>query len=127
MAKAKQDPYIWGTGRRKTAVARVRLKPEGSGKFVVNKRELATYFKTIDEQRRVMAPLETAGHNKTFDIFVTAAGGGNAAQSGAISLGIARALVKFNPELETVFRDAKYLTRDSRRKERKKMGRNPEH
>ena len=123
MAKAKQDPYIWGTGRRKSAVARVRLKPEGTGKFQVNKREFTTYFKTIEEQRRVLAPLQAANQERTFDIAATAAGGGNAAQSGAISLGLARALVKFNPDLETVLRDARYLTRDSRRKERKKYGR----
>ena len=123
MAKVKEDPYIWGTGRRKTSIARVRLKSGGTGKIMVNKREMGDYFTTVREGDRVMAPLRTVGAEKTFDIFVNAHGGGLASQSGAISMGIARALLKANPEHEKSLRDGRFLTRDSRQKERKKYGR----
>ncbi|MBN1443779.1 MAG: 30S ribosomal protein S9 [Planctomycetes bacterium] len=122
MAKKIQDQYIWGTGRRKTAVARVRIK-DGSGKFLVNNRELAEYFRTETECSRACEPLKTVQLHEAIDVHVTARGGGCAAQAGAIALGIARALVLRNPEHEQVLRDAKYLTRDSRQKERKKYGR----
>ena len=119
--KVKEDPYLWGTGRRKTAVARVRLK-EGTGKIVINKRELDKYFTTTKERVVVMAPLKAVQAEKSFDIFVSTLGGGFCSQAGAISLGIARALVKSNPDNEHVLRAAKFLTRDSREKERKKYG-----
>jgi small subunit ribosomal protein S9 len=122
MAKAKEDPYIWATGRRKTAIARVRLK-QGNGKIVVNQRSFEEYFTTTNERRRVLAPLATVNAEKSFDVFITAHGGGYDGQSGAISMGIARALVKSNPDHERPLRDAKFLTRDSREKERKKYGR----
>ena len=120
---AKNDPYVWGTGRRKTAIARVRLKAGGSGRIVVNSKDLKTYFTTAQECNRVLAPLEAVGQTSSFDVFVAAAGGGYAAQSGAISLGIARALIKTDPELESALREGRYLTRDARQKERKKYGR----
>jgi len=123
MAKAKEDPYIWGTGRRKTSVARVRLKSGGTGKIVVNRREMGKYFTTFREEERVLAPLRAVGVDKTYDLFVNTHGGGLAGQSGAIALGIARALVKANPEHERLLRDARFLTRDARQKERKKYGR----
>ena len=124
MAKVKKpDPYIWGTGRRKTSVARVRLKESGSGKFLVNKKEMTDFFCNIDERQRVLAPLKAADVEKTYDVFVTTLGGGVTGQSGAIALGIARALLKANPELEPSLREGRYLTRDSRQKERKKYGR----
>jgi len=122
MAKVKEDPYTWATGRRKTAVARVRVKA-GSGKVVVNDRELDEYFKTVNDRRRVIAPLAAVGAEKAFDIFVRAHGGGTEGQSGAISMGIARILLKSNPDHEKVLREGKFLTRDSRGKERKKYGR----
>jgi len=122
MAKAKEDPYIWSTGRRKTSVARVRMK-QGSGKIVVNRCDMNTYFPRIVEQQRVLAPLVAVGADKAWDISATVLGGGFTGQAGAISLGIARALVTSNPDHETVLRDAKFLTRDSRQKERKKYGR----
>lgn len=121
MAKKKDDSYVWGTGRRKTAIARVRIKP-GNGKIVVNKRDLEEYFTTPKERRAVMAPLKAVEAETSFDVFVSASGGGFCAQAGAISLGLARALVKSNPEHELVLRDAKYMTRDARQKERKKYG-----
>jgi small subunit ribosomal protein S9 len=120
--KAKENPFTWTTGRRKTAIARVRMKP-GAGKFIVNDRDVEEYFTTVNERKRVVAPLAAVGAEKSFDIFVTAHGGGYDGQSGAISMGIARALVRANPEHEKVLREAKFLTRDSREKERKKYGR----
>jgi small subunit ribosomal protein S9 len=122
MGKAKEDPYIWGTGRRKSSVARVRFKA-GTGRIIVNKRELEEYFPTMTAKARVVAPLVAVGADKTIDVFVRIHGGGLTGQSGAISMGIARALLKSNPEHERVLRDGKFLTRDSRQKERKKYGR----
>jgi small subunit ribosomal protein S9 len=122
MAKAKEDPYIWATGRRKTAVARVRLKG-GSGKIVVNDRSFEEYFTTVSERRRVLAPLALVNAEKAFDVHINAHGGGPDGQSGAILMGLARALVKSNPDHERPLREAKFLTRDSREKERKKYGR----
>lgn len=122
MAKAKEDPYIWATGRRKTAVARVRLKG-GSGKIVVNDRSFEEYFTTVSEKRRVLAPLALVNAEKSFDVFINTHGGGPDGQSGAILMGLARALVKSNPDHERPLREAKFLTRDSREKERKKYGR----
>ena len=123
MAKAKDDPYIWALGRRKTSVARVRLKAGGSGTILVNKRKVGDYFPTSLETRTVEAPLEACGEQKTYDVFVNAHGGGYTGQAGAISLGIARALMEANPEHEAALREGKFLTRDAREKERKKYGR----
>lgn len=114
--------YTFGTGRRKTAVARVRVK-DGSGRIVVNRRDLDHYFPLIQERERVLAPLRLLDCEKKFDIFVNSEGGGIAAQAGAISLGIARALLKINADYEAALRENKLLTRDSRQKERKKYGR----
>ncbi len=120
MAK-KQDEYTWGTGRRKTSIARVRLKP-GSGKITVNKKALDEYFGTINQQLEVVAPLKAVESESIFDVFINASGGGCSSQAGAISLGIARALVKTNAEHETALREGKFLTRDAREVERKKPG-----
>ncbi len=114
--------YTFGTGRRKTAVARVRIR-DGSGRIVVNRRDLENYFPLIPERERILAPLRLVDCEKKFDIFVTSEGGGISAQAGAISLGIARALLKVNPDYEPALRENKLLTRDSRQKERKKYGR----
>ena len=122
MAKVKEDPYTWATGRRKNAVARVRLKA-GTGKMVINQRELKAYFPTEQEGQRVIAPLRSVNGESSFDIFVRLEGGGYSGQSGAIAMGIARALLKVHPEHEAVLRDGKFLTRDARKKERKKYGR----
>lgn len=121
MAKAKEDPWIRGTGRRKTAVCRVRMKV-GAGSITVNRRELKDYFTKVVEQRRVLAPLQAVGCEKSLDVFCATRGGGFSSQSGAISLGIARALVAYNPEFEHTLREGKFLTRDARQKERKKYG-----
>jgi len=122
MAKKTEDQFIWGTGRRKTAVARVRMK-SGSGKISINKKDYKSYFGTLNEQLQVIAPLRAVDELKKYDIFVNATGGGYGAQADAISLGIARALLKVSADHEPILRDGKFLTRDSREVERKKPGR----
>jgi small subunit ribosomal protein S9 len=121
MAKKKEVNYIWGTGRRKTSVARVRLI-EGSGNIQVNKVDVDTFFSTRTQRQRVRAALKAVECEKSFDIFVRVHGGGYNGQADAISLGIARALLKQNPENEAALREGKFLTRDSREVERKKPG-----
>jgi small subunit ribosomal protein S9 len=113
--------WIWGTGRRKTAVARVRIKP-GSGQFLVKKREVKDYFRSEQTQLDCYSPLKVTKTIGKYDIFVNVHGGGQMGQAGAIMLGVARALMKADPALEPILRDGKYLTRDSRKVERKKPG-----
>jgi len=111
-----------GTGRRKTAVARVRLV-RGHGAFTVNGRDVKEYF-VVDRQREAaLAPLRTTKALGSFDVQVNVQGSGPYAQAEAVLLGIARALCKAVPDAEPVLRDGGYLTRDSREVERKKYGR----
>ena len=112
----------WGTGRRKSAVARVRLT-DGSGRIFVNKREAKEYFPVAKLVRTIVAPLETTNCAQSFDITVTVCGGGYVGQADATRLGIARALSKVSPDYEKVLRDGNFVTRDARVKERKKYGR----
>ncbi|MFP6737295.1 MAG: 30S ribosomal protein S9 [Planctomycetota bacterium] len=121
MAKKKEVNFIWGTGRRKTAVARVRLF-DGTGSIQVNKKDVDTFFGTEKERQRVRAVLKAVGGEKSFDLLVRVDGGGYSAQADAISLGVARALLIQNPENEPILREGKFLTRDSREVERKKPG-----
>ena len=115
------EQYIWGTGRRKTSIARVRIK-KGNGKIVVNEKEMDSYF-TIDRERgMVRLPLKTTKTLGEYDVLANVKGGGLTGQAGALSLGIARALSKSNPTLVESLRDGGFLTRDSRMKERKKYG-----
>jgi len=116
------NPYVWGTGRRKSAVARVRIRP-GSGKFVINNRELNQYFNLEPDQLAARAPLAVTEAGDKWDVFVNLHGGGATGQSGAVKLGLARALAKATPETEAVLRDHGLLTRDARKVERKKYGR----
>jgi small subunit ribosomal protein S9 len=110
-----------GTGRRKSAVARVRIR-EGQGVIMINKRPFEEYF-TLDEHRnQVLAPLEFVGKRESLDITIRVHGGGNTGQAGACMLGIARALIKLDEEFSTPLRQSHYLTRDPRMKERKKYG-----
>ncbi len=110
-----------GTGRRKSAVARVRIRP-GSGKILINRRPLEVYF-TLDQQRReITDTLELVGHKTDVDVIINVRGSGITGQAGACKMGIARALVSYDPELFHALRDAGALTRDSRMKERKKYG-----
>jgi len=116
------NPYIWGTGRRKTSVARVRIRP-GTGKFLVNDREVPEYF-TVDRDRAsVLQPLQVTEAAKSYDVFARVHGGGITGQAGAIVLGLARALAETNPDYEPKLREHKLLTRDPREVERKKYGR----
>ena len=111
-----------GTGRRKSAVARVWLRP-GSGKFEVNKRGLTDYFPLREQQACVNQPFQATETAGKFDVYVLTHGGGVSGQSEAVRLGIARALLTFNMELRPVLKKDGYLTRDPRKHERKKYGR----
>ena len=113
--------FWWGTGRRKSSAARVRIKP-GSGKLLVNKKELDDYFKREQDRKAVMAPLKAVKAEKLFDIFINVKGGGTTGQSGASLLGIARALKKYDDSYVQMLRDSGHLTRDPRMVERKKPG-----
>lgn len=110
-----------GTGRRKTSRARVILRP-GEGKVLVNDRSFESYFPTNALRVEVVEPLVATETNGTFDVLVNAEGGGIHGQAGAARLGIARALILFNPELRSRLRQGGFLTRDPRAKERKKYG-----
>lgn len=113
--------YWWGTGRRKTSVARVRIKP-GSGKLLINEKELSDYFRREQDRQAVIAPLREIESEKSFDIFVNVRGGGSTGQSGAARLGLGRALKNYDENLVHVLRDGGHLTRDPRMVERKKPG-----
>ncbi len=110
-----------GTGRRKSAVARVRLLP-GSGSFLINGRTIDNYFTEPHDRMDVQAPLELTGVRRQWDVHVNVRGGGHTGQAGAIRLGVARAVVKAYAQFEQTLRDAGFLTRDARRVERKKYG-----
>lgn len=110
-----------GTGRRKTAVARVRLKP-GNGAFEVNGRPMEEFFCIERDRTSVQAPLRAAEKLGAVDVWVRVNGGGTTGQAGAIVLGIARALEALNPTLHSLLAEGGYLTRDSRMVERKKYG-----
>jgi len=113
--------YWWGTGRRKTSVARVRIRP-GSGKFIVNKRELDDYFKRDQDRKAAVAALKLVQAEKSFDVFVNVRGGGITGQAGATLLGVARALKIYDENYLGALRDNGLLTRDPRMVERKKPG-----
>lgn len=119
---AVNNPYIWGTGRRKTSTARVRIKP-GTGKFLVNGREYDQFFVTNDTRRAAQQPLVVTETRNNYDIWVNVLGGGPTGQAGAVSLGVARALCRENENFDKLLRDNGLLTRDSREVERKKYGR----
>ena len=110
-----------GTGRRKTSVARVRIK-EGSGKFTINGREVSEYLPMERDQRMVEAPLKATETLGKVDVWVRVNGGGTTGQTGAIVLGVARALQAKQPELHHFLSENGFLTRDSRMVERKKYG-----
>lgn len=114
--------YHFGTGRRKTAIARVRIKL-GTGKFLVNERPREQFFHIQRDQDDVIAPLRVAEMIGKVDVHCSVLGGGPTGQAGAILLGVSRALVHFDVQHEAKLRDAGFLTRDSRKVERKKYGR----
>ena len=120
-AKKGDSTYTWGTGRRKRAIARVRIRP-GDGKFMVNKREMEQYFVLDKDRHAVRTPLRVTDTLKTMDVFVNVGGGGITGQSGAVLLGLARALEKANLEFKPKLRENDLLKRDPRKVERKKYG-----
>ena len=118
---AQTSTQNYGTGRRKSSAARVRLKP-GTGVITINDRAIDNYFGRETSRMMVRQPLEAVKMVDTVDITVLVAGGGNTGQAGAISHGIARALVVYNEELRAALRKGGFLTRDAREVERKKVG-----
>jgi small subunit ribosomal protein S9 len=114
--------YYEGIGRRKESTARVRVM-SGSGNFIVNEKPLDGYFNRLGDMQAILAPIEAAGENReALDVTVVVKGGGVTGQTSAVQLGVARALVKMNPDLRPVMRKGGFLTRDARIKERKKPG-----
>ena len=113
--------YYYGTGRRKTSVARVFLK-KGSGKMVINGKTLDAYFARETGRMVVRQPLELTEHIETFDIMVNVHGGGESGQAGAVRHGITRALIDYDESLKPALSKAGFVTRDSREVERKKVG-----
>jgi small subunit ribosomal protein S9 len=118
---AGKGNWWWGTGRRKTAVARVRVKA-GDGKFLVNEREMTAFFNEERDRNNINNVLQKTSTHGKVDIHVNVRGGGFMGQAGAIVLGLARALRRYDQTLEPILRDNNFLTRDSRKVERKKYG-----
>lgn len=112
---------FWGTGRRKSATARVKLT-QGTGKVTVNGKKLEQYFPLASLQAYLNQPLQVAGLEGQFDIHVNVRGGGPVGQAGAVRHGVSRALVEYDGDLRTVLKQSGMLTRDARVKERKKPG-----
>ena len=120
-SKSKAEPQNYGTGRRKTATARVFLKP-GKGQITINRKSLDDYFGRATSRMMVRQPLEVAESLDRFDIKVTVEGGGPSGQAGAIRHGITRALIDYDANLRAPLRTAGFVTRDAREVERKKVG-----
>ncbi len=119
--KDKINGDALGTGRRKSSVARVRVRA-GSGKITINGRDIEQYFTEDQDRSWIFAVLDACEQRESVDVIVRASGGGNTGQSGAIRMGLARALMSYNEELFPSLRDGGFLTRDARMKERKKPG-----
>jgi small subunit ribosomal protein S9 len=113
--------YTWGTGRRKTAVARVRIC-DGTGRYEVNGLDANVYFPIEVQQTDIRAPLKATEMGDRVDVFVNVRGSSKPSQSGAVLQGLARALKEFRPDLDGALRDGGFLTRDARMVERKKFG-----
>ena len=114
--------YYEGIGRRKSASARVRLFPGGTGRMVVNDKDMSDYFPRAGDVDALLEPLRVVGHEKNYDVSVHVNGGGISGQRDAVRLGISRALIKIDPDLRPSLKSEKLLTRDARVKERKKPG-----
>lgn len=114
--------YFLGTGRRKTAVARVRIRPGGKGTFLINGRPFDEFFTEDTYRKDVQAPLVETKTRDSLDIYVKVHGGGTTGQAGAVLLGIARALKQYDSSVDEVLREHGFLTRDAREVERKKYG-----
>jgi small subunit ribosomal protein S9 len=120
--ESASNARAYGTGRRKNAVARVFISP-GAGKFEINGRPVSEYFRNVSWLTRAVEPLKFTGTESQLDVWATANGGGVGGQSGAVRMGLSRALAVFNPDLRPGLRKNGFLTRDSRMRERKKYGR----
>ena len=120
--KEKADLYIYTVGRRKAAVAQIRLYKKGEGKIIINKHDYKKYFPFFEFQKIVTAPLVLVGEDNQHDITVVVRGGGIRGQAEAIRLGISRALIELNKDCRPVLKANGFLTRDPRVKERKKPG-----
>ena len=121
MPTTKTVEEALGTGRRKTSVARVRIR-EGSGKITINKRELEDFFKVEQDRQAVVSPLEHCEVRDQVDVIIRTHGGGTTGQAGACMQRISRALLKHDSDLAEKLREKNFLTRDARMKERKKPG-----
>lgn len=123
MSEEKQKPAtIWTSGRRKTAVARICLS-KGDGKFVINEKSLAEYFPLPIQKEAILLPFQVVGRNpQGFNVSIKVAGGGKNGQLEACFLGLAKALVEFDPDLRPILKKKSLLRRDPRMKERKKYG-----
>lgn len=119
--KDKINGDALGTGRRKSSVARVRIRP-GSGKILINRRDLEEYFVKDGDRKTLLEVIDATNQRESVDILIRVNGGGTTGQAGACRMGIARALMSHDPELFPILRDGGFLTRDSRMKERKKYG-----
>jgi len=117
----QDNNYFWGTGRRKNALARVRIR-SGNGEVKINDRTVEDYFPRLVWQSQVMQSLKVASLEGKVDVFIRATGGGLTGQAGAAKMGIARALIKLNPDLRPTLKKEGLLTRDPRMVERKKFG-----
>jgi len=115
------EQYYEGVGRRKTSTARVRVM-NGTGEFMVNEKPLNEFFTRPGDIQTILAPLETVGRRTSLDVTVLVNGGGVTGQTDAVQLGVARALLKLDPDLKPALRKSGFLTRDQREKERKKPG-----
>jgi len=118
---ATKHQYFYSVGKRKTAIARVKLIENGNGEATVNGRSLKDYFGPVERENAV-APLKLTGHQKAFDLEARVLGGGMSAQSDAVRHGVSRALILFDPELRPALKREGFLRRDARVKERKKPG-----
>jgi small subunit ribosomal protein S9 len=116
-----KNGFYWGTGRRKTSIARVRIKT-GSGKVMINDRPMDNFFHQDRDRSAINSVISSSNYNGKIDIFAEVEGGGFTGQAGAVVLGLARALRKLDPNTYPALRDGSFLTRDPRMKERKKYG-----
>lgn len=114
--------FYYGTGRRKTSTARVRVYPEGNGTVIVNRKPISEYFDRQTEVIMALQPFDVTDNVNKFDVKVNVRGGGKTGQAGAVRHGIARALLQMSPDLKAILKKAGLLTRDAREKERKKYG-----
>lgn len=122
LSAGKKQEYLYAVGKRKTSIAQVRVYKKGEGKFIVNEKEMKKYFPTAELQERAMSPLELVGQTDKLDVTVKVLGGGSTGQAEAVRHGISRALLLLNPNFRKPLKKAGYLTRDARKKERKKPG-----